>query len=215
MSRQWVFVVALLLSAVASAEDPPSSEPVPLSFEASFRTGYTFAAGDAVSGASMSELTSGMFPLQLGVGVRFQPNLYLGAYFQFGLVSLKNCDGCSANDLRVGVEAQYHFVLPQAPLEPWVGLGIGYEHVHGSGSFFGTDFTESFSGVEFASFHFGTDFRVSPQFGVGPVFSLSLGEYSSATLSDGTREQQLDQNGHALHIWFNVGLRGVFDVLPH
>lgn len=186
----------------------------PKGFEVGLRTGYALGLGSLAGsasgdGASMSDFTPGMIPFQVDVGYRFDGNWFAGAYFQYGIGFIKDeaCGGgasCSATDLRFGIEGQYH-LMPGNQIDPWVGLGVGYESVGVSASEGGLSISTSVTGLEFANLSLGGDYRVSPNLGVGPYLGLTVGQYSSAFDTDIPEK--------ALHMWLSIGVRGVFDVM--
>lgn len=211
----------------AKAESPLSTEtdlaasPVlgPKGFEVGLRAGYALPLGDVSSGNAYSDFTKGIVPLQLDVGYRINGNWFAGAYFQYGLTNVKvpECDqsgvSCSASDLRFGIEGQYH-LMPANALDPWVGLGVGYEVYHSSESAGGMEASGSTNGFEFLNATVGADYKLAPNLGVGPFLGLSLGEFSNASFSSpGQPDQSGSIQDKALHLALSFGLRGVFDVM--
>jgi hypothetical protein len=98
--------------------------------EVGVRTGYAFAAGHTGARANsddqnLGDWISGQWPIWIDAGYRFNPNLYLGGYFQYGFGSVNddhqvdqllsiscrsaNVD-CSASDTRLGVMGRYHLM---------------------------------------------------------------------------------------------------------
>ncbi|NVJ23124.1 MULTISPECIES: outer membrane beta-barrel protein [Myxococcus] len=142
----------------------------------------------------LGDLVSGVIPIQLEAGYFFNPNVYLGATFQYGIVSLKdessNCNdtgiSCSASQLRLGVNVAYHLnVTPK--IDPWVSLGVGYEFLNQSvkAEESGESATAKVSvkGFEFIAAQVGLDYRITPKFSVGPFATVTAGQYSSVTTS--------------------------------
>jgi hypothetical protein len=152
---------------------------------------------------------SGAVPLIVEAAFRGNRHVSVGALFQYAIVQTKNCDpgsSCSASILRAGVEGIFNFRLGTV-LDPWLGLGAGYEWLRFSES---GDVTGSgnFHGWEFLTLQAGGDFRVAPQAGLGPFVSLSIAQYSAGTV-DGTSGdiQQTD-----VHEWLQFGLRGTLNL---
>jgi len=240
MKSNILLAIALgtLLGGAAWAQDAGSSEPstddIPVStetdasapagphgFEVGLRAGFALPLGSVTGGGgvSMSDAFSGMVPLQVDLGYRVNGNWFAGAYFQYGLAFVKDqgCGpgvDCTASDLRFGIQAQYH-VLPRAQLDPWVGLGIGYEILHLSLSDPASDETgsESLSGLEFANLSIGGDYKLSPTFSVGPVIQLTVAQYMNLSLSGGDAELSGSIDSKAVHMWLSFGVRGVFDMM--
>ncbi|NTX55052.1 outer membrane beta-barrel protein [Myxococcus sp. CA039A] len=145
----------------------------------------------------VSDLVTGVIPIQLEAGYFFNPNVYLGATFQYGIASFNdenaNCEdqgavsvSCSASQLRLGVNVAYHFnVTPK--IDPWVSVGVGYEFLNTAvkGEQSGESITAkaSVKGFEFVAAQVGLDYRISPKFSVGPFATVTAGQYSSTSLS--------------------------------
>jgi hypothetical protein len=169
-------------------------------------------------------------------GYRFTPRFYAGVYFTYGVGSLpsgvgQSCAspgaGCSLRDLRLGVDVQVH-VLPMKRLDPWIGLGAGYEWLDASwndgfvswpwfgalhGSDHGGDVGAELRGWEFADLQAGFDYRLAAQWAVGPVLMLSLAEFdtysqylpSTQYAPSSSRSSSVDKS---LHAWLLLGVRG-------
>jgi hypothetical protein len=183
------------------------------------RLGYGFMLGSTTGDEPPIEF-NGMFPIWLDLGYRFSPSVLLALYGQYGFVSMECLDGasCSANMMRFGLQVQYYFA-PAAKIDPWVGLGVGYELANTN--IVVTNFPDSpasFKGVDFANLQAGADFKVSPAVGVGPFLSFSFGRYSSGSaegpayglLPGETREGGVSKK--SFHEWLVLGLRGSFNL---
>src|SRR5258708_3052335 len=75
------------------------------------------------SGASMSDSFSGFLPIWIEGGYRFNPNFFLGAFFQYAFGFTKNCDGGpvgSGSDLRGAAEGHYHLLPRRRSVPRWV-----------------------------------------------------------------------------------------------
>ncbi|QSQ13836.1 porin family protein [Myxococcus landrumensis] len=176
------------------------------------------SAESATTSNKVSDSFSAAIPLQLEAGYFFNPNIYVGAYFQYGILTLKeDCpDGldCSASQLRFGANVAYHFQATPK-IDPWVGLGIGYEIASQSTSATvgnaEIDLTANVKGLEFVSGQGGVDFRITPSFSVGPYVTYTLGQYSSISISgdDGNSESDdsTDIEEKAMHSWLYGGVR--------
>ena len=198
-------------------------------FAIGLRLGYALPMGSSVgvgSGATAQEMTdvvSGQFPIWLDLGYMVTPNVMLGVYGQYGFTSLAGqikteCDqasalgvSCSASDIRLGGQVQYHF-SPSEKIDPWLGLGVGYEWMTISASGAGQDLSTTISGVEFANLQGGVDFKVMPNFGIGPFISLPLGQYGSVSNSGSGAASNPggDISNKAIHEWLTFGARGAF-----
>lgn len=210
-------------------------------FQVGLRTGYSIFAGKlyepavlVFGGMSLSgdptgqnRAVSGQVPIWLDAGYQLTPNLMLGLYGQYGFVTLKSdCPGCSAHDLRFGIQGQYRF-LPTGSADPWVGLGVGYESLslsqkvpsvtdsQGNGTPLPTAIDGTFSGWEIANLQGGVDFRLVPAFTLGPFVSVSFDEFthSSIDFHSSTFPSSSGSIGSkALHEWITLGAKGTFDL---
>lgn len=228
----WKFLsLSLTLSApVALAQEEEEGMPSQedgRGFALGLRAGYGLPFGgigsvDGDEGGDLSDVVSGVIPLQLDADYFFNSRLSLGASFQYGLAQLKeDClEGadCSARQLRFGLNLAYHF-QPAEKLSPWVGLGVGYEVLslsasasEGSAS---AEAESSTRGFEFASLQGGFDYRVSERFSVGPFVTFTAGQYASSTTrvkieGGGTNvdeEETFDIDEKEFHFWLYGGLR--------
>jgi len=178
-------------------------------------TAYGIPVGAVVQNAKWSDLISGMIPFWADVGYRIDPNWYVGGFFQFGLgfVPSSFCQGasCSSNDLRFGLDVHYHF-LPGGTLDPWVGLGAGYEIWNLSVSSGGISGSASTNGWEFGNAQLGLDFKFSPEVGVGPFVTFSVAQFANASASVQALSLSQSITNKTIHEWLIFGLRGVFDL---
>jgi hypothetical protein len=159
---------------------------------------------------AMSDTWTGSVPLGVAGRYRFTPGLSAGVYFQWGpaFVTSGGFPGVAATsgyDMRVGIEAVYGF-LPDAPWNPWVSLGTGWEwtQVAGQGS------TVTLSGWEFLNVQAGLDFRLSPTFGVGPYLGFVGGNYTNFSSVSGGIDAggAIPSGGRAFHGWIQFGIKG-------
>jgi outer membrane protein W len=202
------------------SSDFPSGSGASGRFVIGLRTGYAIAMGKVADGADndLSDGISGHIPIWLDLGYMVTPNVMLGLYGHYGFGLLASdisdyCDtgnlDCSASVVRVGAQGQYHF-SPMDQIDPWLGVGIGYEWMSLSMSGSGIDRTGGAHGFEFLNLQGGADFKLSPAFGLGPFASFSLGQYGTMTLSGSgaDRTESIDQK--AFHEWLTLGVRGAF-----
>lgn len=182
--------------------------------------GHTGRTAADTQDHTLSSTIKGQIPIGVDAGYLFNSNLYLGLSFQYGVgfigsdSSNVGCDqpqiNCSTNDIRLGVNVQYH-ITPLAAFDPWVGVGIGYEWLGISFESGSTSVSGTTSGFEFANFQLGGDFDLAPSFRMGPFVSLSVGQYQSVSVSGGGRSVSEDLVDKALHEWLLLGVRGVYN----
>jgi hypothetical protein len=222
-----ICATALAQEAVPEVEPEPGAPvpaPAPLpsgaAIELGLRIGFGYPVGNegAVAGSNNTSLhddISGMIPIWIDAGFRANPNVYVGVFFQYAFAFVNNNQNpdcaqsgvsCSAKDLRLGLDAHYHF-SPGESLDPWVGVGAGYEWLALDESSGALSVSETASGFEFVNLQLGGDFSVAPNFGVGPFFAFTLAEYSHV---GGTIDTDLATK--SIHGWMMGGVRGVFDI---
>ena len=194
-------------------------------FEAGLRIGYGLPLGKASDGADLNQGISGAVPLWLDLGYRAMPELFVGLYTHYGfgfvgdsldpVCSLSGLD-CSASDVRLGIQAHYH-PAPRGSVDPWIGLGFGYEWSTWGASGGGVQLSITPSGFELVNLQLGLDVPVSKRFYLGPVISFSLDQFSSISVDcsgaaglcagfgvDG------DIPNKALHEWLVIALRAAY-----
>jgi hypothetical protein len=234
------FGLSLFLSALHPAS---AAEPSPTGIEVGVRTGYALPLGQ-VTGAGtltvngttyqtqsldLSKDFSGQVPIWIDAGYRITPQLYVGAYFQYGVAFLpsdaangscgQNGVSCSGSDVLVGANVHYH-ILPAGQFDPWLGVGTGYEWANFSVSQGGQSGGLQIVGWQYVNFQVGGDYKVAPNFGVGPFVMLSVGQFDSFS-SSGAVQTALqsagaptsgDYQNKALHEWLTFGVRGAYDI---
>jgi opacity protein-like surface antigen len=229
--------VLCVIAAPAFAQDPPAEPPVapppvaqqpasqtqsPLDqpgLDLGVRLGYALPFGNTGGEQKLSDGFSGVIPLVLEAGYRINANFTVGALFQYGLAQVKenantNCGGavsCSGSVVRLGVEALYNFNLDM-PLTPWAGIGTGYEWLSLSQSAGGQSASSGTRGFEFVTLHAGGDYRVTPQFALGPFLSFSIARYSTASIEGGGMSMSGDITDKKMHEWLQIGVRGRFGI---
>ncbi len=198
-------------SAAVSTDDMAGDKKIRLGL----RLGYGIPLGSSSDGVDLSETYSGMLPIWVDAGYMVTPNIMVGLYFQYGIGFIADCPSgasCSGSDMRFGLQGQYHLAGAEKKLDPWFGLGIGYEIASASAEAGGAEVNTTVKGFEFLNLQGGVDFPVGDALSVGPFLSFSLGQYSSATIeapapigdSDG------DITDKAMHEWLVIGVKGTF-----
>lgn len=201
----------------------PSPQPAgPSGLELGARLGYSIGLG-SLTGAqndSLSNTVSGRLPFGLDVGYRISPAFYVGGSFQYAplFVASNGTTGCgqggvscSGHDLQLGIQAAYHPVQAGA-LDPWVGLGVGYEMANVDITRGSTSASAQVTGFQFLNLTAGADYKLDSKFGIGPLVSLSLGEYSNQEVcAAGGECVSKSISNSALHEWLTFGVRGAYD----
>ncbi len=210
------------LLAVCLAAGPVTAEELPTRFEAGVRAGVGIPIGNASgettrapSGTSLADLVAWTAPLQLDIGARLGP-AFVGAYvsYAFGKAGTLLDQGAarSASDVRLGFEVLWH-LAPDRPIDPWVGLGVGYEWLNLSVT--GSDGTVVYGssrGFEWTNLQLGIDFTLGRNFRLGPFVLATVAQYDTGSLGainpqGGQVSGTGDIQSKAVHVWIDVGLR--------
>lgn len=228
-----VSVSVIALAAVCTAH-LASADEGPRGVELGLRTGYAIPLGQAsgsgsatvngvtvtTQGADLSQSISGHLPIWFDAGYRL-PNLYVGAYLQYGIAFIPSqaaggtCGmsgvSCSGSDVMFGANAHYH-ILPAATFDPWVGAGIGYEWINVNASEGGVSGGEQVKGFQFFNLQAGGDYKVSPDFGLGPFVIFGVGQLDSFSNSGAAGNASGSIPNQAMHEWLTFGIRGEYDI---
>jgi hypothetical protein len=114
--------------------------------------------------------------------------------------------------IRVGLNLQYR-INPLGPVDPWLGVGIGYEVLSSTASSDGTETTYTASGLEFANLQLGADLMATPRVRIGPYGRFSFAQYMTSNVqSDGSEVSSGPIENPALHNWLEFGLRIAYDL---
>jgi hypothetical protein len=175
-----------------------------------FRTGAAVPSA-GVGGTPtlyLSDLVSAGIPLWGAAAVRLDDHVSLGAFASYSVLFRKNCPAstsCSGHDVRAGIDLQVH-PLGAAAVDPWAGVGFGYEWLTATDSGGGVTQQLGVRGFELASVEAGVDFALAPALGVGPFAALAFGQYDEASLSGPVSASSPVAN-KTLHEWLMLGVR--------
>ncbi len=180
------------------------------------KVAWGFPTGSAVNGSPLSDWTGGQLHFEGSGDLVILRRLVLGANVGFGIGSTGSgydnaCNGdgvsCSALDVDFGVHAEYRF-LPDNMINPWVGLGVGYEFLIEHADDGEGDTADETLGGAYVDISGGVDFQAGP-FGIGPFLGYRFGTYTSKSFSDSNGDEVdtgvLNNAGHG---WFMLGVRG-------
>ena len=185
------------------------------------KAAYALPVGNIWSGTSqfnpqlaMSSAWSGAMPIELAARYRFTPNVSLGVYFQWGpaFVTSNAFDNISGNwgsTMRTGLELVYGFT-PDSAMNPWVGLGTGWEWANYSG----TGAAVTLNGWEYLNLQLGLDFNAAKAFAIGPYVGFFMGTYANivATGASDGWGGSVPSYARAFHGWFQVGVKGTLNL---
>jgi hypothetical protein len=199
----------------AASSDGPAK---PIAADLGFRNGYGVAFGDAAGGNNpdhLSDHLSGHVPFWFDLGARIYRIVSAGMYLAAGpgVVSGNSCPNnasCSGVDFRLGLQALFH-ILPRKVVDPWAGVGFGYEVAHTSATvnlpILGQiDNTWTVQGFELM-LQLGADYRINENWGVGAFFAFTVGQYRTYSVSINNNQQNGDINNTAAHEWLLFGVR--------
>ena len=188
---------------------------------AGVRVGYAIPVGDAYTNRSLGDFAGGANPWWFDLGYRFNPHLYVGAFYQFAMTYPPNhtcgrtpggvAQSCDGNYQKFGVDAAFH-ILPTHLLDPWVGVGIGYEISRTN--FFANPGNETnyvARGWQYFDIQLGADFLFSRRIPFGPFLDLSFSQYSYASNGDQNGKSADAYIASTLHEWLTLGIRGQFN----
>jgi outer membrane protein W len=184
-------------------------------FRVAARLGYSVPFGD-FGGAGLRHDVAHQFPIGLDLGYMVTQHLLVGVYGQYGPGvpgDEEPSDGTNS-DTTVGVQAQYHFTTTQR-VDPWLGLGIGYEFLHEHYPSSDDEATLELRGFELAKLQAGIDFKISRAFALGPFASCSFGKFTHYAITrktDGlvSYSQSGGFDPAPLHEWPTIGVKGTF-----
>jgi hypothetical protein len=199
--------------------------PAARGFQAALRSGLQLPWGE-VSDADGDEISARygwQVPIVIDAGFKLSKPWFIGAYAGAGYGSIGSgnvaeeaCAApgvtCSTLSYQVGVQLQYH-LGPSDRLNPWLGVGGGYEWFRQELS--ASDYREEqeTSGVALLKVLLGLDYRYRELFGFGPVIEMSFGRFQATrTLVDGERTHEGPVEQGAWHGFLTLGGRLV--VLP-
>jgi len=175
----------------------------------------------------LSDLTPWRAPVWLDIGYSLSGALTIGAYGQVGVGGNGDaCVGdCDWSDIRIGAQAELR-LLPGAPVDPWLGVGLGYEWLsyrqlvsgsipNAAGELVDVTVraTETFGGPELL-LQGGIDFQVEDALRVGPYVSATLAQYLTDSYSCQPSTPLCPSGssveGAAFHSWLGIGVRAAY-----
>lgn len=200
---------------------PATAEELSAHFEGAVRVGLGIPIGNAVgettrspSGTALSDLVAWTVPVELELGARVGP-AFVGGYVSYGFGKAGNAleggTGRSATNVRFGFEMLWH-LAPDRTVDPWVGLGVGYEWLNLSISGTGGTIYGSARGFEWVNLQLGIDFMLGKSLRLGPFVRARVAQYDTGSLglinSQGTDVGGTsDITSKTVHTWIDVGLR--------
>jgi len=202
MHARILAAVALTLPLSARAAGPGP--------EIAVRTGFSLPFGSIAGNAgSLSDAFTGLVPIGAELGWRLTPNLYAGAAFGYAFGLTKNCppgDRCSGHDVGLGIDVRYH-ALPDERIDPWIGVGAGYEWLSLSTNTGSNRIDLTADGFEFVHADFGADFFATRNVRVGPVVQLRVGRYRGAKVATASGSASASFTDKTVHEFLTFGVK--------
>jgi hypothetical protein len=199
--------------------------PAARGFQAALRSGVQLPWGEAsdADGDELSARYGWQVPILIDIGFKLHKPWFFGAYGGVGYGSIGSgnvaeeaCGApgvtCSTLSYQVGGQVQFH-LAPSDRLNPWFGLGGGYEWFRQELRSAQYSEEQETSGIALLKAFFGLDYRYRELFGFGPFTELSLGRFQATrTFVDGERTHEGPVEPGAWHGFLTLGVRLV--VLP-
>jgi hypothetical protein len=218
-----IFLALIVLGpGLASAQARPDEERT--TFEVAVRAGVSAPLGQSSSGKRLSDWVGPSFPLTFELGARLFGRYELAAVGQYAVGIADSTSGsgcytgnnaCTASVGQIGVEFLYH-PLGMAKVDPFVGVGVGYEWLVVRATVQGTNYNQALGGWNWAVLQGGVDFALGGVLRLGPYLLASAGQYQSSNFTvptpNGPVSGSSSESNPAAHFWVSVGLRLV--VLP-
>jgi hypothetical protein len=198
-----------------------------LFFELGGRVGYGKPYGKLVESRAMSDVFSGVIPLQFDAALRLKSGpavgLFVGINPGIQGSALDDCSDCTLFDWRVGLQLSQHWGARRT-FDPWLGVSLAYESTSVTQSYesLGLEYRSelAYSGFPEFGVHAGVDIG-SEIIQFGPFLSATYGTYSKVTgsvrcVSLGCSGDAVTDTGsisddrRAGHGWLLFGLRGVY-----
>lgn len=205
-----LLALLLLLGLPARAQDVDrDARP---GFELGVRLVLGGPFGKTSSNPALTEWIRLQVTPMLDVGFRASRVVFIGAYGSIGpLVHSDICSRCSSFDLRAGGQVHFH-LQPNRWIDPWLGLGVGYElwrvdlESGGASAFFNVEGFDT-------SLQFGFDVRPLRLIGAGVFLIATVGQFVHVR-SGGIglpSESSAEIPDKAVHGWFLFGLRATLN----
>ncbi len=152
------------------------------------------------------------------VGAKVQDHIFVGGYLagsfggsgtDFSSLCNQSDVSCLSSVFRLGFAFKYH-ILPASFVNPWLGVGLGYEGASLNLKGPGGDVSVTASGVEMP-LSLGADIRLSKHLGIGPKVDFTVAQYQRGEIRGSavaTQRGELDEK--AVHSWLTFGARAVF-----
>jgi hypothetical protein len=156
----------------------------------------------------LNDLTRFTVPVGADLGIRIVGVVFVGAYVQYAKGEANSTHGVSStSDIRLGAEILVH-PLGSVAVDPWFGLGAGYEWFNVSPLAADNDYAQAqFQGWELLNLQAGVDFALGPAVTIGPYVAFSIGQFSSFSGDRGATTDAFALTNKTVHDWLTFGFR--------
>jgi outer membrane protein W len=216
MRRLTTILAAVAVAALASPA--AAASPLDGKLQVGLRAGYGWPFGEYEAGHPMDEYITSEIPITLEVNYRAWEHVSLGVYgaYAFGTVPQGLQDDYAAfgrtasiASWRVGAQVIVD-LWPGATVDPWAGLGIGYQWM-----MFDVKSDTGTSGLTYRGFDWivvqaGADVRIAEWLAVGPYVAFTTGVFGDVDLDFPTGSGSNEVTDTAEHEWLDVGVRALF-----
>ena len=199
--------------------------PVRVGFQLDTRVSVQAPAGSFANGTSLSSILGARAYWAFDLGWKVNEWLFLGGYLggsmggEGGSVSQacqaatqalqdQTDENSSSACLTLGIDVGAIAIAslnPAGAVDPWVGLGLGYEHqtyayVGVRGEFDGLEVPLLLGGVEFRARNANRESR----FGIGPYLGATVQKYSNGSVASFEGSSSVSPGTHT---WIHIGVR--------
>lgn len=182
--------------------------PTRTAVEVALGAGYTQGVGGAGSAGSVEDVTGPGGTVELQLGLRAHPQLFVGVYgtlarFRHGEMF---ADGSRIEGATAGIQAVWHSRASRS-LDPWIGLGAGWRGLWITPR---DAASSSVHGIEIIRLHLGIDYRFTRWFAIAPV----IGASASLFLREGAEMaiELTKVRDNRLNLYGFTGVLGRFDI---
>lgn len=202
-----VVCTCLMASAVAARAEEAAPPPPSNKLELSLGLGYGQGLGPVAAGVpTLQGFGKAGGTLILNAGWRFDPRWEAGIYGEYGYFASGDVPGSDhAQTVGAGLQGQFH-VMPEAKLDPWVGLGAGWRGYWGRVN--GSDYV--LQGIDIVRVQAGLDYRLSSSLSLGPVVGATVTEFLSQKPIGAS--SYTDTHDRKIDTFVFAGLGGRFDM---
>jgi hypothetical protein len=182
----WIAMCMMGVGGKARADETvPGPTPGSIRFEAALRTGVGLTFVNS-SESAVPASTTVVMPVGVDIGIRINNKTFVGAFFQYDFFGSSPqppgnfCLGtCTSTNGEVGLEVLWH-PLGDSKVDPWLGIGTGYEwstFTDSQGTANDTPTSSAYSGWEVVYAQAGVDFELGTVVKFGPYVGFSVTDY--------------------------------------